>query len=234
VIDWLRGWLGRGVSLAPGLQRRLDTCRSLACSPLDRPFDKARYVVVDVEATGLSLMRDRLISIGAVAVVNGRIALGDSFHVVLKQDRVSRKENILIHGISGTQQSEGEPPAEALLAFLEYLGDAPLVAFHVAFDESMIRRAIRQYLGYSFRRPWLDLAYAMPALYRDLRYSHRVLDDWISAFGIRIEARHHALADALATAQLFLVAQARAKSRKGITDFAGLRELERSQRLSGM
>jgi DNA polymerase-3 subunit epsilon len=93
----------------------------------------------------------------------------------------------------------------------------------------MIRRALRQYLGLSFRHPWLDLAYVMPSLYPPLVYSHRVLDDWIGRFGIRIEARHNALADALATAQLLQVALAQA-GRKGIADFAGMRDLEREQR----
>jgi DNA polymerase III, epsilon subunit and related 3''-5'' exonucleases len=46
---------------------------------LDAPFSGTRCVVVDVETSGLNLMKDRLISIGAVAVVNGQIALGDSF-----------------------------------------------------------------------------------------------------------------------------------------------------------
>jgi DNA polymerase-3 subunit epsilon len=119
-------------------------------------------------------------------------------------------------------------PAEALLAFLEFLGKSPLVAFHVAFDETMIRRALRRHLGLSFRHAWLDLAYAMPALYPQLAYSHRMLDDWIGRFGIRIEARHHALADALATAQLLQVALARARG-KGL---AGLRDMERSQRIA--
>jgi DNA polymerase-3 subunit epsilon len=193
------------------------------------PFDQARYVVVDVETTGLNLMTDTLISIGAVAVVNGRVVMEDSFSVVLQQQQSSRKENILIHGISGSVQREGVPPADALLDFLDYLGDAPLVAFHVAFDETMIRRAMRQYLSHNFKHPWLDLAYVMPALNRDLMRSHRVLDDWIGRFGIRIEARHNALADALATAQLLQIAQSQAR-RKDITDYAGLRDLERAQR----
>ena len=193
-------------------------------------FDRSRCVIVDVETTGLNLMTDTLISIGAVALINGKIVLGDSFYVVIQQRESSRKENILVHGISGTAQREGVEPVEALLAFLEFTGKSPLVAFHVTFDETMIRRAIRQYFGIVFKHQWLDLAYVMPALYPPLAYSHRVLDDWIGLFDIRIEARHHALADALATAQLLQVAQAKAHREKGIVDIAGLRNLEREQR----
>ena len=225
----LQRWFAPRARLDAQQAARLADWEKLPAPDAKLPFDQARYVVVDVETTGLNLMTDTLISIGAVAVVSGRVVMADSFSVVLQQQQSSRKENILIHGISGSVQRDGVPPADALLDFLEYLGDAPLVAFHVAFDETMIRRAVRQYLNYNFKHPWLDLAYVMPALNRELVRSHRVLDDWISRFGIRIEARHNALADALATAQLLQIAQSQAQH-KDISDYTGLRDLERAQR----
>ena len=229
MIKLLQRWFAPRPKLDAAQAARLAAWQARPPAERKLPFDQARYVVVDVETTGLNLMTDTLISIGAVAVVGGRVVLGDSFSVVLQQQQSSDKSNILVHGISGSAQREGVPPADALLDFLEYLGDAPLVAFHVAFDETMIRRALRQYLGFSFKHPWLDLAYVMPALNRDLVRSHRVLDDWIGRFGIRIEARHNALADALATAQLLQIAQSQARL-GGVTDYAGLRDLERAQR----
>jgi len=225
----LQRWFAPRAKLNVQQKARLEAWEKLPSPDTKLPFDQARYVVVDVETTGLNLMADTLISIGAVAVVGGRVVMGDSFSVVLQQQQSSRKENILIHGISGSVQREGVPPADALLDFLEFLGEAPLVAFHVAFDETMIRRAMRQYLNYNFKHSWLDLAYVMPALNRDLMRSHRVLDDWITRFGIHIEARHNALADALATAQLLQIAQSQAQ-RKDISCYAGLRDLERAQR----
>ena len=225
----LQRWFAPAPRLTAQQADRLAAWNSLPTPGLKDSFDHARYVVVDVETTGLNLITDTLISIGAVAVTNGRIVLGDSFSVVLQQQEISRKENILVHGISSSAQREGVEPVEALLNFLDYLGKSPLVAFHVTFDETMIRRALSQYLGLSFKHAWLDLAYVMPALYPPLAYSHRVLDDWIRRFNIRIEARHNALADALATAQLLQVAFAHAQQ-KNITDFTGLHDLERSQR----
>ncbi|MDD2699858.1 MAG: 3'-5' exonuclease [Sideroxydans sp.] len=225
----LQRWFAPRARLDARQEARLAAWQKQIAPNAMLPFGEARYVVVDVETTGLNLMTDTLISIGAVAVVGGRVVMGDSFSVVLQQQQSSRKENILIHGISGSVQREGVPPADALLDFLEYLDDAPLVAFHVAFDETMIRRAMRQYLNHNFKHPWLDLAYVMPALNRDLVLSHRVLDDWIGRFGISIAARHNALADALATAQLLQIAQSQAR-RKDIADYAGLRDLERAQR----
>lgn len=224
----LQRWFGPKPPLSPQQAERLASWRVLPEVERTAAFDHTRFVVVDVETTGLNLLTDTLISIGAVAVVNGRIALGDSFSVVLQQRESSRKENILIHGISGSAQREGALPADALLAFLEFLGKSPLVAFHVAFDETMIRRALGQYLGISFKRTWLDLAYVLPALWPELMRSHRALDDWVSHFDIRIDDRHNAVADALATAELLLVAIAQARLAHETKNYDGLRKLERA------
>jgi DNA polymerase III subunit epsilon len=224
----LQRWFTPKPRLSPQQAEQLASWRVLPDIDRTATFDHARYVVVDVETTGLNLLTDTLISIGAVAVVNGRIALGDSFSVVLQQRESSRKENILIHGISGSAQREGVLPADALLAFLEYLGKSPLAAFHVAFDETMIKRALRQYLGISFKHPWLDLAYVLPALYPDLMRSHRALDDWAGHFDIRNDDRHNALADALVTAELLLVAIAQARLAHETKNYDGLRKLERA------
>lgn len=192
-------------------------------------LDRARLVVVDVESSGLDVKRDRLIAVGAVAVTGGRIDLADSLDIVLRQEEVSDRDNILVHGIGGQAQRAGVPPVQALLAFLDYLGPAPLVAFHVAFDAAMIGRAMRQYLGFRFEPFWVDLAYVAPALYpREARY-RRTLDDWLERFGIGNYARHNALADALATAELMLALRLAWRAR-GAQRLGDLRDLERQWR----
>ncbi|MBI3479867.1 MAG: 3'-5' exonuclease [Nitrosomonadales bacterium] len=230
----LARWFGGCAELTAQQRQRLEAWQALPRAARDVPFRNRRCVVVDVETSGLNLMEDHLISIGAVAVVNGQIAIGDSFAVVLQQATASHKDNILLHGIGGAAQTEGVPAADALLDFLDYLGKDPLVAFHVTFDQTMIQRALRQYLGMTFRHPWLDMAYLMPALNPALAGRYRSLDDWIDHFTIRNDARHNALADALVTAQLFMTALAQA-DKKNITDFAGLLDLEKAQRwISGV
>jgi DNA polymerase III subunit epsilon len=229
MLGWLTHWFRPKPQLNQQQQQRLAAWQALPRAELSVPVSEMRCVVVDVETSGLNLQEDKLISIGAVAVVNGKIALGDSFYVVLQQRAASEKGNILLHGIGTSEQLEGALPIDALLAFLDYLGKDPLIAFHVTFDETMIRRSIREYLGLSFKHPWLDLAYVMPGLNPLLAKKYYALDDWVGHFGIRIDARHNALADALATAQLFQVALAMA-GKKDIADFAGLRDVEKAQR----
>lgn len=225
---WSR-WFPGTPPLDPAAAQRLAAWQALTPAGKTVRLDQNRFVVMDVETTGLSLTRDHLIAIGAVAVTEGRIDLDDSFEVVLQQETSSGKDNILIHGIGGTAQVGGIAPVEALLQFLEYLGRDPLVAFHVTFDETMTRRALKKYLGLNFQHTWLDLAYVAPGLYPELARRYRALDDWVEHFHIHNFARHSALADSLATAQLFLVTMETARQ-KSIEDLKGLIELEKAQR----
>lgn len=223
-------WLfSRKAVPTPEETARLEAWRKHPAADLRVPLDRTRFVVVDVETTGLNLVHDHLIAIGAIGVNEGRITLSDSFEVVVQQKTVSNKGNILIHGIGGTAQREGMPPAEAMLRFLEYLGKSPLVAFHVTFDETMICRALRTHLNLDFKHPWLDLAYLMPALFPPLARKYRALDDWMGYLGISNYARHNALADALSTAQLYQVAIGSARQ-QNIEHYQALQDLEKAQR----
>ncbi|MFZ4537851.1 MAG: exonuclease domain-containing protein [Propionivibrio sp.] len=196
---------------------------------LDLEHTRCRYVIVDVETSGLNMKTDSLISIGAVALVDGRMDFNDVFQVVLRQDKVSTHENILIHGIGGSAQSEGMDPVEALLAFLQYIGKAPLVAFHAFFDQSMIEKAMAEYLGVVLGQTWIDLAWVLPSLFQDRMEVKMSLDDWLDIFEIENILRHNAVSDAYATAKLLQVAIA-AGSQKGADSPASFLKIEKARR----
>jgi len=188
-----------------------------------------RYVVVDVETSGLDMKKDRLISIGAVALTDGKMDFSDAFQVVVRQDRISTHENILIHGIGGSAQSEGVDPAEALLLFLQYIGKAPLVAYHAFFDQSMIDKALVEYLGVKLEQSWMDLAWVLPDFFQ-FRTDGRVpLDDWLQLFEIENILRHNAVSDAYATAKLMQVAIA-AGNKKGADSPSSFLKIEKARR----
>ena len=111
-MNWLTKLLGAAsgrqkVDLSAEQCKVVARWRELPVADLNVPHADIRYVVVDVESSGLNMKRDRLISIGAVALVNGRLDFNDAFQVVLRQDQVSTHANILIHGIGGAAQSGG-------------------------------------------------------------------------------------------------------------------------------
>lgn len=197
------------------------------------PGAAQRWVVLDVEASGLDPRRDRLIAVAALAVqahgATARIVPGDSFEVVLRQppEADPDRENILLHGIGVAAQQRGVEPAEGLAALADYLGDAPVIGFHVAFDRMLIERACRAH-----RRPrpgnaWMDLAHLAEVVAPEVKA--RSLDEWMAHFGIECARRHEAAADALATAELLLVLYPRAVAQAG-PGFAALQRLAGQRR----
>jgi DNA polymerase-3 subunit epsilon len=173
-----------------------------------RGQDAARWLMVDVEASGLDAASDSLLAIAAVGLRvdwSARrlaVVLADSFEVVLRQQAPSGKDNILVHGIGVQRQKEGVPPAEALRAFRQFAAGAPLLAFHAAFDRTLIERHARVALGRGLDNRWLDLEHLCAVTHPQVRA--RSLDEWMAHFGIRCASRHLAIADALAECELLL------------------------------
>lgn len=172
--------------------------------------DDGRWVVLDVEASGLDATHDRLLAIAALGVHidtrRARIALADSFEVVLRQpdDKGTEPDraNIMLHGIGVGAQRAGVEPAVALRAFTRFVARSPLIAFHAVFDRTLIERCLRALRLPCLANPWLDLEPLAAVLHSDVRA--RALDDWMAHFGIRCAKRHQAAADTLATAELLL------------------------------
>lgn len=229
-MNWLRRLFLRKPKLA--LEQSLALTAYRSHSPIEGAalLSQLRFVVADVETTGLNPFADQLISIGAVEMIEGRIRLDSGFAVIFRQPEASSNANILVHGIDGTTQLLGTDPAAASLLFMDFVRNAPLVGFHADFDRLMIDRATRRAVGVAPSNPWLDLAYLAPATMPEPgRKLPRGLDEWMDRLGIVNQARHNALADSLATAQLLQVVLAQAMS-QGITTLAGLIKLEQDQR----
>ena len=171
-------------------------------------LDESRWVMLDVETSGLDPHHDRLLAIAAIALRvdwarrHLMIDLGDSFEVVLRQDEFSSKDNILLHGIGVQRQREGVAPQAALKAFADYAGRSPLLAFHAAFDQAMISRYTRQHLGRVLPNPWLDIEHLCAVTHETVRA--RALDEWMTHFGIHCAVRHQAAADTLAECEVLL------------------------------
>lgn len=193
-------------------------------------FSLARFAAMDLETTGPNMHADRIISIGAIAVAGRAVRHSDSFEVVVRQQQESRVDNILIHQIGGQQQRGGEEPVGALLSFLEYLDGSIAVAFRAEFDATVLRRELHGHLGIRTRQRFLDLAVVLPALFPGT--PNDTLDEWTAHFGLPPIGRHHAIADAYATAQLLLLVLEQAQ-RVGLQTAGELLDLEKSQRWLG-
>ena len=94
----------------------------------------------------------------------------------------------------------------------------------------MIDRALDETLGTISQSAWLDLAELLPALYPS--NENKTMDDWLAMMNIRMLARHDALADALATAQMLQVCLHQAETLE-MTCPAHLLEMQKAQHWLG-
>ncbi len=190
--------------------------RRLAQLPKPAPLSEGalrsqRWVVVDLETSGLNLNRDQVLSIGAVVIEDGAVDFSQMFERTLLRANTKVGPSVLIHGLGPSAIAAGSDPAEALLDFMAFVGDSPLLAFHAPFDQHMLCRALKDSLGYRLAHPFLDVADIAPLLCPDANIREAGLDDWINHFKLHVGERHHASADALATAELMLILFSRAR-----------------------
>nr|WP_269807949.1 3'-5' exonuclease [Pseudomonas agronomica] len=200
-------------TLSDALQQRL--ANLTGPSPFaECSLREQRWVVVDLETTGLNLNKDQVLSIGAVVIEDGAIDFSQQFERTLQCDKQKLGPSVLIHGLAPSAIAAGSDPAEALLAFMEFVGDSPLLAFHAPFDSHMLGRALKDHLGYRLQHSFLDVADLAPMLCPQAHIRQGGLDEWIDWFKLQVFDRHNASADALATAELALILFSRARQQE--------------------
>jgi DNA polymerase-3 subunit epsilon len=210
LFSWLRP---NSPALTTGQLQRLE--HLMAAPHLSEcSLREQRWVVVDLETTGLNLTKDVVLSIGAVVIEDGAIDFSQQFERTLQRTEHKLSPSVLIHGLAPSAIAAGSDPVEALLDFMEFVGDTPLLAFHAPFDQHMLGRALKDSLGYRLQHPFLDVADMAPLLCPRAHIRQAGLDQWIDYFKLQVGERHHASADALATAELALILFSRARQQQ--------------------
>lgn len=205
-------------------QRLLADWSRLPPPDLGRSHRQSRYVVVDVELCSLDTRNERVLAIGALAVTDGLINFNDAFCVTLATDDLPAEASA-----GGAPPSAVMPPTDALIALLQFAGKAPLVVYHAVFTAKRLERALSDQLRLEVPQPWLDLAWVMSDLFREVSDMDGHLDPWLDHFAIESIRRHDALSDAYDTARLLQIAIAKA-ARKGFDTPASLLDLEKARR----
>jgi len=173
-----------------------------------------RWVVLDLETTGLNLNKDRVLSIGAVVIEDGAIDFAQQFERTLQCRELKISPSVLIHGLAPSAIAAGSDPAEALLELMEFIGTSPVLAFHAPFDQHMLGRALKEHLGHKLQHVFLDVADIAPLVCSQAQIREAGLDEWIEWFKLEVFERHNASADALATAELALILFSRARAQQ--------------------
>lgn len=167
-----------------------------------KSIETTRFVVFDTETTGLDVIKDRILSIGAISIINNTLDVSDSFEIYLKQIEFNA-ETVEIHGLLKEGNLTKKTEKEAIELFIEFLGNSVLVAHHTAFDIEMINAALKRLNLPNLKNKRIDTG----ILYKKLegkKDGHFNLDVLCKEFNIPKHDRHTASGDAYITALLFL------------------------------
>ena len=175
-------------------------------------FDEksSRFVVLSTETSGLSPTKDVILSIGAFAVVNDSILIGDSFEAILLQYKFFH-DNGLLNEFMVESKMKKLPEAEAIQSLIEFIGNSVIVGHHVDFDVEIINQALERMECGRLKNEALDID-VMHRKLLDINDKQFSLDELSKIYNVPLSDRNSAAEDAYKTALLFL----KLKSRLGL------------------
>jgi DNA polymerase-3 subunit epsilon len=179
----------------------------------------AREIVLDTETTGFDPKQGhRLVEIACVELVDF-LPTGQSFHCYVHPERDMPPEAEKVHGLSAAFLADKPKFGHASVcdAFIEFIGDAPLIAHNAGFDRNFVNFELGKIGRQPLHEPrWIDtLAMAQkrfPGMYNSL-------DALCKRFNVSLAERekHGALIDARLLAAVYLELQGGRERRLELT-----------------
>ena len=212
----------------------VDDLREIVTGDISRDVDLRRdtFVVFDLETTGFSPVRNRIIEIGAVKVEGGEIT--DRFSTFVNPEKPIPPRITKVTSITDEMVMDAPTIETVLPRFMEFIGGAVLVGHNVSFDVGFIAENARlQGLNDSFTA--IDTMGLSRVFFPNER--KHTLDATAVRLGVSLEHHHRAVDDAECTAGIFLgfipmLADRGAVTLKQINDLASYTpEMIRSQNL---
>ncbi len=200
------------IKLIPGLEGYMIDRGKAVKWPDNRSLNSP-IVVLDFETTGLNTYTDRMIEIGAVKIIDGKVA--DSFSTFVNPCVPLPPIITEITTITDSMLAEAPSAREALPQLMDFIGEAAVAAHNAKFDTGILRSELRR-LDQTFSFPVIDTLTLAQQLYPDLkRYN---LASVCKALGVTLKNAHRAVHDATATAECLNIMLAELRNR-GIQNF---------------
>lgn len=182
------------------------------CDP-DTRLDNAPLVALDLETTGLNPGIDDIVSIGIVPFSTDSISCSDAEYWVLKP-RQPLDDSAVIHGITHSDVKKAPDLEKIFEDLLEVLAGKAVVAHYLQIERNFLHNAFMTRLGEGICFPIIDtMVIEAEKQAQDQSFFEKLLRrpvpsvrlaDARQRYGLPRYQSHHALTDALATAELFL------------------------------
>ncbi|MFW1475057.1 3'-5' exonuclease [Vibrio parahaemolyticus] len=176
--------------------------QSLFCAP-----HKTEFVSLDCETTSLDPNRAELVTIAATKIIDNCILTSQPFEVRLRAPQSLDSGSVKIHKIRHQDLADGISEKEALLKLLAFIGNRPLVGYHIRYDKKILDLACQRQLGFPLPNPLIEVSQIyhdklerhLPNAYFDLS-----LDAICKHLELPIQDKHDALQDAISAALVFV------------------------------
>ena len=169
----------------------------------DENTPQKRYVIFDMETTGLDWKEDVILSIGAIGVAGNAIEISDFLEVYILQDKFS-PQSVAFNSVLKKGTNEKVVEAEGMIQLLNFVKDATLVGHNVNLDIEMINQALKRLDLGRLKNPLMDTN----ALYQRWKglpsETQTSLDEVCDALKIDKSDRNTAWGNAYTTALVFL------------------------------
>ena len=180
----------------------------------DLALEQATFVVVDLETTGLRPGTSRICEIGAVRV--RELELQEEFELLVDPGMPLGATITAITGLRDADLRGSPHPAIAVRRFLEFAGDAVLVAHNARFDLAFLDRETERLTGARLAGPVVDTVGLARRLLAG-RTPRAGLSSLAQFFGTAAHPCHRALPDAQATAEILIQLIGLAQERGALT-----------------
>lgn len=169
------------------------------------PWRLAHFCVVDLELSGLDPRSDEIISFAAVPIDAGRVIAGNAVYGLCRNTHPLPEESVLVHWIRAVDLADAPPLDEAIAPLVSVMSGRILVA-HAAWIERSFLAPVLKHLGLRLHRPIIDTRDLgeLLALERGQTAGPTSLSGLAHSLDLPVHRPHHALGDALTTAQVFI------------------------------
>ena len=140
-------------------------------NPANIPLNRAKYVVLDLETTGLNCVYNRIIEFGAVRVENGIVT--ESMDILINPECPLPKKIVEITNITDKMLEKQPTISEALPKIIDFIGDAILVTHNADFDFSFLQHALKRCGFEQLKNPVIDTLSLSRYLFPESK-SHRL------------------------------------------------------------
>ena len=159
-------------------------------------INKATFVVVDVETTGMSAIDDRITEIAMMKVQDGTLI--DEFSTLINPLLTIPAYITSMTGIDNVMVQDAPTAREVVPFIAEFLGDAVFVAHNASFDWGFVSQTARRERGIELRNSLLCTVKLSGRILPQL--PSKSLGPVAEHLNIKIPERHRASGDAYATA----------------------------------